>query len=209
MDEKRIPSMILNILMTQVDEMMGRRSLLMLLRQTGMVDYIDRLPPLDETPSITVTQYSDFIANIYEIFGARGARPIFLRGGRLGAQEIRAQRPAQFALAGTALKLLPSGKRIQLVLSRLTEQGEDLYGTPHHLRDQGDAFVLEMPGCPYCAEITRRSVSQNKPVTKAVCHIPLAIIEEMVEWVTGQKHLVEETDCIAMGAPACRFRVAR
>ena len=32
MDEKRIPSLLLNILMTQVDEMMGHRSLLMLLR---------------------------------------------------------------------------------------------------------------------------------------------------------------------------------
>ena len=209
MEEKRIPSLLMNILITQVDEMMGRRSLLMLLRQTGLSEYADRLPPMDETPSITVEQYSQFIASIYDIFGAPGAKPIFLRGGRLGAAEIRRQRPTKFAVAGTALKLLPSGKRMQLVLSQLAEQGEDLYGTPHDLHDEGDAFVIEMTDCPYCAEITRRGIAENKPVSKQVCHVPLAVIEEMMEWVTGQKHLVEETECIAMGASACCFRVTK
>jgi len=208
-EEKRIPSLLMNILITQVDEMMGRRSLLTLLRQSDLTEYADHVPPLDETPSITVAQYSNFLALIYDIFGARGAKPIMLRGGRLGAAEIRRQRPTQFALAGTALKLLPAARRMQFILSKLAEQGQDLYGTPHHLHDEGDAFVIEMPGCPYCAEIARRSIAQNKPVTKPVCHIPLSVIDEMVEWITGGKHLVEETECIATGAPACRFRVAK
>jgi predicted hydrocarbon binding protein len=42
-----------------------------------------------------------------------------------------------------------------------------------------------------------------------VCHIPASIIEEMIEWATGQKHLVEETACVATGDAACRFRIAR
>lgn len=209
MDEKRIPSMLLNILFTQVDEMMGRRSLIMLLRQAGLGDYVDNLPPMDDSPSITVEQYSRLLSNIYDIFGARGARPIMLRGGRLGAAEIRRQRPAQFAVAGTALKLLSPDRRMRIVLEKLAEQGEDLYGTPHHLHEEDDAFIVEMLSCPYCSEITRRAATANKPVGKPVCHIPLAVIDEMVEWVTGQKHLVEEVSCIAVGDPTCRFRVAR
>ena len=209
MEEKRIPSLLLNILFTQVDEMMGRRSLSMLLRQADLTEYMDNLPPMDESPSITVAQYSRLLANIYDIFGARGARPIFLRGGRLGAAEIRRQRPAQFAVAGTALKLLSPTRRMRIVLEKLVEQGEDLYGTPHHLQEEEDAFVVEMADCPYCAEITCRSKANNRPVSKPVCHIPLAVIDEMVEWVTGEKHLVEELACIAVGDPTCRFRVAR
>lgn len=209
MDEKRIPSMLLNILFMQVDEMMGRRSLIMLLRQAGLSDYVDNLPPMDDTPSITVNQYSRLLSSIYDIFGARGARPIMLRGGRLGAAEIRRQRPAQFAVAGTALKLLSPARRMRIVLEKLAEQGEDLYGTPHILHEEDDAFIIEMPGCPYCADIAQRAAAANKPIGKPVCHIPLAVIDEMVEWVTGQKHLVEEISCIAVGDPSCRFRVAR
>jgi hypothetical protein len=209
MEEKRIPSLLLNILLAQVEEMMGRRSLIMLLRQAGLVEYAQDAPPKDDLPSITIDQYSSLLANIYEIFGATGSVPIFMRGGRLGAVEIRKQRPAQFAVTGTALRLLPSTRRMQAVLDRLIQQGEELYGTPHLLHEEAHAFLIEMPDCPYCAEITRRSNAANRPVAKPVCHIPVAAVSEMVEWAMGRKHLVEEVDCIALGAPACRFRISK
>ena len=209
MEERRIPSLLLNILLTQVEEMMGRRSLRMLLRQAGLAEYINQVPPMDDSPSITVGQYSGLLANIYEIFGAQGARPIFVRGGRLGAVEFRGLRSAQFAVAGTALRLLPSARRMQLIIERLAEQGEDLYDTPHHIHEDDQAYFIEMPDCPYCAEITRRAIEQNKPIAKPVCHIPASVIAEMMEWATGQVHLVEEVACIALGDPACHFRVSK
>lgn len=209
MEERQIPSLLLNILLTQVEEMMGRRSLIMLLRQNGLTGYTNNLPAKDESPSITVSQYSRLLASIYHTFGAHGARSIFLRSGHLGAAEMRRQHPAQLALAGTALKLLPLDTRMRIVLEKLVEQSEDLYGTPHHLDENEAAFVIEMPSCPHCAGISRHASTTNQPVGKPVCHIPLGMIDEMVEWVTGQKHLVEEVTCIAMGDPACRFRVAR
>lgn len=208
-EDKRIPSLLLNILFTQVEEMMGRRSLIMLLRQAGLADYVDRLPPMDDTPSITLDQYSQLLADIYEIFGAQGARPIFLRGGRLGSAELRRQRPAQFAVSGIALRLLSTNRRIQFVLDRLVEQGTDMYGASYHLEEQENAFFLQMTQCPYCVEITRRRAAENKPVTKPVCHIPAAVIAEMIEWATGNRHLVQEIACIATGDPACRFRVSK
>ncbi len=209
MEERRIPSLLLNILLAQVEEMMGRRSLRMLLRQAGLAEYVDQVPPKDDSPSITIEQYSSLLANIYEIFGAQGSRPIFVRGGRLGAIEFRRLRPAQLAVAGTALRLLPSARRMRLVLERLAEQGEDLYGSPHHLREEDQAFFIEMPACPYCAEIARRSLTENRPIASPVCHIPVAAVSEMIEWAMGQKHLVEEVECIALGAPACRFRISK
>jgi predicted hydrocarbon binding protein len=209
MVEKQIPSLLLNILFAQVDEMMGHRSLVMLLRQAGLTKYIDHTPPMDDSPSCAVGEYSRLLSNIYEIFGVRGARPIFLRAGRLGAAELRRQRPTQFVVSGMALKLLPTAKRIQFVLDRLSNQGEEMYGATYHLTEETDAFFLEIDDCPYCAEITRRHMAQNKPISKPVCYTPAAIIEEMVEWATDQKHLVEEVACIAVGDPVCRFRVSK
>ncbi len=209
MEERRIPSVVLSILLTQVEEMTGRRSLIMLLRQVGLDGYVDQIPPMDDSPSITIGQYSGVLANMYEIFGASGSRPIFQRGGRLAAIEMRRQRPARFAVAGTALKLVPSNRRLRLVLEKLAEQGEDLYGTPHHVHEAENAFFIEMPNCPYCAEIARRAVAENRPIARPVCHSPAAAVSETVEWAMGQKHLVEEVDCIALGAPACRFRISK
>ena len=209
MEEKRIPSLLLRILLVQVEDMMGRRSLIMLLRQTGLAQYIDEVPPRSESPSITIAQYSSLLANIYQTFGAKGGESIFSEGGRMGAVEMRRKHPAQFAVAGVAMRLLPAARRLQLVVERLAEQGEELYDCPHHLHEDEYAFFIEMPDCPYCAEITRRSVAENRPVAKPVCHIPVAAVSETIEWAMGQKHLVEEVNCIALGAPACRFRISK
>ena len=209
MEEKRIPSLLLRILLSQVEEMMGHRSLTMLLRQTGLAEYVDAVPPRSDSPSITIDQYSSLLANMYQIFGAKGAQSIFLRGGRLGAVEMRRKHPAQFAVAGVAMRLLPSARRLQLVVERLAEQGEELYDSAHHVHEDENAFFIEMPDCPYCAEITRRSIAAQRPVARPVCHIPVAAVAETIEWAMGQKHLVEEVDCIAMGASACRFRISK
>jgi predicted hydrocarbon binding protein len=209
MEDKRIPSMHLGIMLTQVEEMMGRRSLIKLLRQAGLSDYVDSVPSMDDTSSITVQEYAGLLAQLYDTFGARDARTIFRRGGRVAAAELRRQSPAQFAVTGTALKLLSSTRRMRIILDRLADLGRETYGAFHYLREDEDAFFLEIGGCPYCAEITRRSQAQNRAVTRPVCHIPVAIIDEMVEWATGERHLVEEVACIALGAPACRFRIGK
>jgi predicted hydrocarbon binding protein len=209
LEEKRIPALLLNILCTQVDETMGRRSLIMLLRQTRLTEYIDNIPPMDDNPGITVGEYSELLASIYDTLGARGARPIFLHSGRLSAAELRKQRPAQFAVSGMALKLLPTAKRMQIVLDRLAQQGEEMYGVTYRVEETSDAFFLDINDCPYCAAISQRRRAQNKPIAKPVCHIPAAMIDEMVEWATDQKRLVEEVACIAMGDRACTFRIGK
>jgi predicted hydrocarbon binding protein len=193
----------------QVEEMMGRRSLILLLRQAGLPEYIDNIPPMDDTPSITVEEYSLLLANIHDIFGAQSARHIFQQGGRLGAIELRRQRPARFAVTGTALRLLSSTRRMQIILDQLIEEGEEMYNASYHLDEEDDAFYLDISDCIYCTEIARRSRAENRLVSKPVCHIPAAIVEEMVEWATGERHQVEEVACIAQGAPACRFRIGK
>ncbi|MDY7041745.1 MAG: 4-vinyl reductase [Chloroflexota bacterium] len=207
MSENRIPALILNILFSQVDEMMGHQSLVMLLRQAGLEQYSNAAPPLDESPSITVEEYSRLLAYIYEIFGPRGSKPLFRRGGRMAAAELRKHHPTRFAVAGTALKLLPGQKRMQIVLDQLCKEGEDIYGTPHRLEEKDDAFELIMEACPYCAGIIKQTAITRQPIIRPVCHIPTALIGEMVEWATGAPHLVGETECMALGALVCRFRV--
>ncbi len=93
MAEKRIPNLLLYVVFQQVSDLMGEKSLAMLLRQSGLSNYLDNPPPADESPSITVQKYSALLAQIYEIFGPRGSRAIFTQGGRKGGQELRRLHP--------------------------------------------------------------------------------------------------------------------
>jgi hypothetical protein len=219
MEEKQIPSLLLNILFSQVDEIMGHRSLILLLRQAGLTTYVDYTPPLDDSPSITVSEYSNLLATMYRVFGSQGARPILVSHGRLGITELWRQRPTQFAVSSVALKLLPTAKRMQIVLDRFADQGEELYDASFHIVEESDAFLLEIGDCPDCAGIIRAGITRAgmnlgradryKPVTKPVCHVTAASLEEMIQWATAQPHLVEEIACTAMGDPVCRFRISK
>jgi hypothetical protein len=209
MAEKLVPGALVNVLFGQVEEMMGRRSLRLLLRQAGLVDYVGSMYPLDDRPCLTANEYSTLLANIYDIFGAQAARPILLRGGWLTAAELRRHRSARSAMVDTALRFLPGPKRMEVVLERLAEQSTVMYGAEYRLREEEDAFYLEISDCPHCAEIAKRNREQNRPLAKPVCHIPTATIDEMMEWATGERHLVEEEACIAQGAPACRLRIGK
>ena len=201
--------MLLNILLSEVEALMGRRSLITLLRQAGLSDYIDYPLPMDDAPTITISHYSRLLASIYDIFGTRSAHHIFVQTGRLAAAQSRRRHGTRFALTGTALRFLRGPKRMQIVLDRLAEQETEIYGVPHRFKEGEDAFYFEIEQCPYCAEISHSSKLQNMPVGKPVCHIPAAMLDEMVEWATGQKHLVEEVACMVQGAAACRFRVGK
>jgi hypothetical protein len=208
-EQKRLPSIWLCILLSEVEALMGRRSLIKLLRQADLSDYIDHPPPADETPSITTNQYSRLLASTYDLFGAQRARSIFQQSGRLAADDSRKRSGPRAALNGTALRFRSGPKRIEIVLDRLVDQGTEIYGVPHQAEEEDDAFYLEIAQCPYCAEIGRRSKLRNDRIAKPVCHMPVAMLDEMVEWATGQRHLVEEVACMAQGAAACRFRIGK
>lgn len=208
-EEKRVPNLLLYVVFQQVRDLMGDNSLAMLLRQGGLSEYIGSPPPADESPSITIPAYSAILADIYELFGPRGARPIFLQGGRQGGQEIRRLHAARYAVAGAALKLLSQNKRIELILEKVVEEGLELYGNPHRMREDEEAFYVEIEVCPYCAEIARRVQSGRVSAAHPVCHIPSAVYQEMIEWGTGNRHAVQEISCIALGAPACVFKIVK
>lgn len=209
MQEKHIPSLLLNVMFSQVTEQMGHRSLTLLLRRAGLPQYIHRAPLLDATPAITVQEYSQLLADMYDMFGAQSAQFLFLQSGRLAADELRRQQPARVQVAGTALRLLPVSRRMQIILDQLADLDEEMYGVAYHTLEESTAFYLEIEDCIYCAEIARRSHEQGQPAGKPVCHLPIGILAETIEWATGQRHLVEEISCIAQGADSCRFRISK
>ncbi|MGD8626916.1 MAG: 4-vinyl reductase [Anaerolineae bacterium] len=199
----KIPWWLVAVLVAQIEETLGRRSSKVLLRQAGLSRHAEPSSPGDEIPGVTVEEYARLLAKAYEALDPQRAPSIFFQAGKQSAIEMRRQRPAQSALAGTALRLLPADRRLRRILERLAEEGETLYGTPHHLREETGAFFVELANCPHCAGFAPRQARQP------VCHLAMGTMAETVTWAMGRKHLVEEVACIALGAEACRFRIAR
>ncbi len=208
MEEKRIPARVLWIVIDQVKELMGERTLRTLFAQAGLPRYDENnLPPRDDSPSVTVEEYGRVLYAIRNIFGEKGARALMLKGGKAGFDELREANPNRYAVVNMALKVLPEPKRIQLALSRLIEESESFYGNEYRLVDEKDAFIVEIHDSPYCRVEKQRIAEGHLPLAHPVCFIAVGVYDALVQWVTGKPHRVEEIECAAMGAPFCRVRI--
>ncbi len=210
MEEKRIPSRVLWIVIDQVKELMGERTLRTLFAQAGLPRYDENnLPPRDDSPSVTVDEYARVLYAIRNIFGEKGARALMLKGGKAAFDDLRGANPNRYAVVGMALKVLPEAKRIQLALGRLIEESGGFYGNEYRLVDEKDAFVVEIHDSPYCRVERQRIAEGQPPLTYPICHIAVGAYSALVEWVAGKPRRVEEVECAAMGAPCCRVRVEK
>lgn len=210
MEEKRIPARVLRILVDQVKELMGDGALRLLFVQAGLPRYNEaNLPPADDSPSVTLSEYSRVLHAIRKIFGEKGARALMLKGGKAAFDELRKDNPTRYAVVSAALKVLPQVKRVQLALRRLLEESQGFYGNEYQLTEEEDAFVVDIHNCPYCAVEQRQAAAGRGTVEQPICHIPVGVYASLVQWVTGKPHRVEEVACMAMGDPVCRIRVEK
>ncbi|HSJ57293.1 MAG TPA: 4-vinyl reductase [Anaerolineae bacterium] len=200
MEETLIPFVVLSVLIDEARRVLGRRGLIALLRRAGLDAYVDAPPPSAHVPPVPIVHWAQLVAAVHDAFDPRAAHDLLWRAGESASIALRRPTPAR--VAGTALRLLPADRRLRLALERLAAQGEDVYGTPHHLEEEPSAFFVTLHACPHCSAVTRR-------MPRPVCHTASAWIADSVEWAMGEKHLVEEVACIAAGGVACRFRVAR
>lgn len=199
-EEKRLPSMVLRSACDIVIDTMGENGLKLFLRKAGLERYIGTLPPMDESPSITVEEYSNVIYTVYDLLGDRGAKAGFIRAGRNALGDLQKTRPVLFTAAGAAFKLMPSDMKIKIILEALAKELTAYYGSTHRVLEEGDAFILEIEHCPYCAKI-----KTDHPV----CYIPIGFYSEVVKWATGKTHAVVEETCSGKGDPTCRFRISK
>ncbi|GAB4215293.1 MAG: hypothetical protein OHK0022_55000 [Roseiflexaceae bacterium] len=199
--EERIPSLVLREVCESVIDNLGEKNLRLLFTQAGLQGlYQGELPPADDTPSISVGEFSQLFAATHRIFGARGMKPILLRSGRTSAEHFRQTNKTLMALTGAAFKVLPTDAKIKLMLSRAAKLGEEMLHTPHRFYDTPEAYVIEISACPYCA---------GSHAEHGICFFPVGFYGDMLRWATGTAYTINETECIATGGAVCRFEIGR
>jgi predicted hydrocarbon binding protein len=189
------------------EEVIGKRGLDIVLRDAGLERFIENYPP-DKTEVIshlTFGQYANLSAGLLKFFG-RAGKGMLRRVGRLSAQHGIRQQGAVFGLA-TALssKLLPVPMQIKIGLNSMQNGFRKLSASVDqevHLRleEQGDRFLYIDEDCSQCA---------GKEADAQICLIRTGTIQAALNWLTGKDFDVRETECRAMGAPACVWQVLK
>ena len=193
------PNRMGRIILSSMRSELGPDHLPEVLRAAGQEQYLDKLPlgNLDrQFPFETVSQLQ---AAAEQVFGVRAGRQANYRIGRgtlgLGLKDF----DPLLGIADLPLRLVPLGMKFRVgldvfarVFNQFTDQVVKLSETDtHHL------WIIER--CPVC---WRRA--SDEPC----CQLAGGLLEEAIYWGTGGRRFrVEETECVAVGAATCTFRI--
>jgi predicted hydrocarbon binding protein len=190
------------------EEVIGTKGLAVVLRDAGLERFIDNYPPEEvEKPSgnITFGDYAAFNVGLLNFFG-RAAKSMLLRTGRLSALHAVEKQGKAFGVAVlVASKVLPLPTQLRVGMERMQEGfrrqaqavGQDLRA---RVEDRGDTFAYINEDCAMCA---------GKEADRPICWLFTGSLQESVRWLTGKEFEIVETECRAMGAPACVWEVPK
>jgi len=187
------------------EEVVGKQGLTVLLRNNKLERFIDNYPPevLKISGTITLGDYAQLCAGVLTFFG-RAGKSMVIRTGRLTSKyAIEKQSGVYNVAAKAAAKLLPSSMQVKMVLENMANGYNKLYtenGQALHFKveERSDKWAFISEDCPLCA---------GKAADTPMCWGRIGLLKEALTWLTGKDFDVEETECRAMGAPACVWEV--
>jgi len=202
--EIKLPNGYMLWAMEAVTEMVGADGLNAALEKAGLSRFIGAPPPNNmELEDLTFGEFTNLGVTMLELHG-RAGKGLINRVGRHMAKKSLEELPGLFAVAGSALKVLPPNKQLAVGLQQMKNGFVNIYGPAGvpldlNIEDQGDKFLYSTAQCPSCA---------GKQTDELICHLWVGVIEEGAAWVSGGKKFnVRQVAARSMGAPACAWEI--
>lgn len=197
-EDKMMANATLRFLFMAIVEVMGENGLKSVLRMGKLERYIDNFPPNNTEMGVKHSDYGAAQQAIEDFYGPRGARAMLVRIGRALFRYTLEDQPTVLGLAGLALKALPMGARVKLILQKIITAANDNLNMSAHLEETDDAYVF----------VAKDSPSRWRPArTKPGCYVTTGLYQETLRWATGKNFKIEEFTCLSVGDDACRFHI--
>ncbi len=189
-----------------IEEVAGKNGLIIILREAGLETLGQSPPPdNDDFSGLTMRQYADLNAAILNFFG-RAAKSMTVRIGRVSARRAIDQQAKMFNIAAMiGLKVMPLNMQHKLGWSQQQEGLRKVWAAHGQkfiarLEEADDAWIYSLETCAQCA---------GKASDQPMCWLFGGALHESALWLTGKEFEIIETECRAMGAPACVWRIGK
>lgn len=199
-EDRPMPNATLRILLMAIEEVMGENGAKAVLHSGGLGHFIDNYPPNNTELNSNFADYGTAQQAVEDFYGPRGARAMLIRIGRATFRYTLQEQPAILGLAGLALKALPTGARMKLVLDNITKAANEDVNLKAQLREEPDSYYYVNEECP-----CRWRPKHDKPA----CFVTVGVLQEAMLWSTGKNFKAEEVVCISNGASACVYRIPK
>jgi hypothetical protein len=188
------------------EEVAGEKGLNIVLRNAGLERYIGNYPPENFEVGGKISDYTALCVELLNFFG-RAGRGSLVRIGRRSTQLGLKLQSEQLGLnnLAAASKLLPAGLKLKAGIEAHIAIWTTIYkqvGGHWHARseDRGDKWAYIVETCTHCVD---------READKPICHVWTGALVESIVWQMGKEYDVQETECRALGAPACVWEIAK
>jgi predicted hydrocarbon binding protein len=140
--------------------------------------------------------YAALQRGLWSYYG-RGARGTLLRIGRKIWERAVAQANFVEKAELEIVRRLPVPARRRRVLDLLAER----------LRESGGSASVHLLDIDLLLVHASSAATFGQSSGRPVCFVTVGMIQGALSWATGQEVDVDETACMAAGAPACEFKI--
>lgn len=197
-EERPMPNVMLRNLLEAIAEVLGENGLKAVLNAAKLQRFIDNYPSNNLEWGVTFADYGAAEQAIEDVVGPKGAKMMLTRIGRATFRYALEEQPAVLGLASLALKALPMGTRMKVVLASLAKAATRDVNQPTDIEEHDDHFLFVVDVCP-----CHWRGKKDKPV----CFVTVGVLHGALRWATSKNFKIEEVNCIAMGDDACRYRI--
>lgn len=184
-----------------IEESVGRNGLNALLNLTGMGHYIQDPPSDNIDLEFDLAGVSNLNRALETIYGLRGARGLALRSGRALFDRIQEGLEIPIGINELAFRLLPLQTRLRIGIPALARALTQFSDQTCRVIDKGTYYDFTIERCANC---------WGHQTTQPDCYMVVGLLQEaMSVYSRGQEFRVEQTECRAMKAEHCVFRLEK
>jgi len=177
--KKKISGIVFSSMISALDDFMGIDGLNSILKFAQLDEYVDNKP--SKTHSISLQRFRAFIESIRTIMGYGTDEILFHYGKNYLALKFAA---------------------FMTELSTFVKNFEEWAGGSWDIiKDEPDEKIIQILNSPFSYHGGTKSFSS--------CNIVRGIFEILMEQITGEKFLCEETKCTARGDNYCEFIIKK
>lgn len=179
-------AVLLQVLMEGGEEVIGRKA---------VTDLFERARRRADSLGI----FSALHAELKDSYGDLGGQGVAVRLGRASFKYGLRQWGGQAGMTSAAFRRQPSLRRTRASLQKLAGLIDVQFGSRVELSENETHWFWRVAQCPACSQRTS---------ARPDCHLLAGMLQETMAWAgEGRFFQVLETECSAVGAPVCLFRI--
>jgi predicted hydrocarbon binding protein len=195
------PNRMGRIILTAMEDVMGRHGVNATLHLAGLHHLVDQYPPNDLQPGFGFEELAAIQATLDDLFGKRAGRGLAHRTGRETFKYALSEFMPVMGIADLAFRPLHLGLKLRIGLQVFAETFNKFTDQIVVLDDEHDRHIWSITQCPVCW----KRMSQEP-----CCQLAVGLLHESLSWVSnGRKFVVWEESCIAVGDPACTIHILK